>query len=191
MKEKMNKIIKTLFEGNVKFEVYSDGDVMVTNEFQYFVIDQKLISKLIIKNSFTEQKTPAQDADPIATIEPIVATEVRKTYKQLSGSGGWICEFTQDGELLCRHVYVSRRYARLAEPQFEVGTHGRIPSELDKIAPSGVEFKNKIKKDPGKKGWLCLFQKDGQNFASHVYASRSTARKAVVNNKVGSAGRIG
>ena len=139
----MPQVVDKVSENGLNFEIYDDGDCVLTNLPSGFVqFSAALIARLARKpgvaahrkvvNSPTTQTSPSS-----RPVEPTAASAsghadkpssvVRRTnIHKLPDAPGWKCTLVDDTNRSVTHVYESRTHARAALPGTPIGQAGRI-----------------------------------------------------------------
>jgi hypothetical protein len=145
----MSCVIETINDFGLKFELYDDGDCVVTSpEFGFLQITADIIARLS-KNSAVKitQKKDVTEVKPSKVLDDAMATTVpvqeAKLVEQadvnqmnkkigrkiefLPTSSTWECVFQCGDERgIIRHEYKSRSFARAATPETQLNTNGRV-----------------------------------------------------------------
>ena len=141
-RDQMPQVVDRVSECGLNFEIYDDGDCVLTNSPAGFVqLSAALIARLALKTGGDGQrKTRAsgldphrleatcQTADPRATSQKSTETLaglVPTRIHRLPEGPGWQCTFVDENNCHIHHVYESRSCARAALPTTPIGVAGR------------------------------------------------------------------
>ena len=139
----MQQVVDRVSEGGLNFEIYDDGDCVLTNSPTGFVqFSAALIARLARKPGLRAQR---QAVDSLATVPPSGPRAIAETHISAGASGaelsgairrtnihklpegpGWQCTLVDESNHSVTHVYDSRTYARAGLPGTPIGQAGRI-----------------------------------------------------------------
>ena len=142
----MHQVVDSVSENGLNFEIYDDGDCVLTNSHVGFVqFSAALIARLARKAGASGQRkavnsavtlAPAGLIPKIPNAEPTVPASapddkpsgtVRRTnIQKLPEAQGWQCTLVNENNHSVTHAYESRTYARAGLPQTPIGQGGRI-----------------------------------------------------------------
>jgi hypothetical protein len=139
----MPQVVDKVSENGLNFEIYDDGDCVLTNSPSGFVqFSAALIARLARKPGVAAHRkvviSPATQASPGSmpdadTIAPTTkragepSSVVRRTnIHKLPNAPGWQCTLVDDANRSVTQLYESRTHARAALPGTPIGQAGRI-----------------------------------------------------------------
>lgn len=130
----MPQVVETLNEGGLIFEIYDDGDCVLTNApGGYVQLSAVLISRLAkvarigsIRRKLTEPE--AQTSTLVIGMDPghALAKACAFSIRKLVDTPGWQCSLFDEQQQIVLHVYESRSLARSGLLSNPIGTAGRI-----------------------------------------------------------------
>ena len=116
----MPHVVETVSAGELKFEIYDDGDCVLINSPGGFVqLSRSLIARLA-GNGVPSGQASARKSEG-ATLTVTGPANVRK----VETGPGWQCTFQDGGQTIC-HVYETRTQARAGSLKNRIGVAGRI-----------------------------------------------------------------
>ena len=115
----MPHVVDTVSEGELKFEIYDDGDCVLINSPGGFVqLSRSLIARLAGKGVPSRHTAQKAEGSAPTTSGPV-------NIRKLETGPGWQCTFQDGGHATC-HVYETRTQARAGSLKNDIGVAGRI-----------------------------------------------------------------
>lgn len=130
----MPKVTERFNEAGLDFELYSDGDCIITTPSSgYMQLSAELIARLTQKPSKPRngaKHIPAGQVKVAKQDNPVLGKDAGAIKRRINPVSapipGWECVLVAQGQEDIRQVYLSRKYARAAQPDTLVGVNGRV-----------------------------------------------------------------
>ena len=130
----MPKVVRTVKQDGLIFEVYADGDCVLTNAtVGYVQISREVLAALV-----SGSDVAAQRKEPVSGRRHVPSDAHAETIRdakpdthpfnihKVENGAGWQCSFLDGRQHTVHHVYASRSLARAGSLSNPIGTAGRI-----------------------------------------------------------------